>query len=235
MDILSKHPESIEKFQLFGIHHLITVVIMLVVSIGILFLARKYPKVIKGYLIITLIVMDVAYRLWGGFYQGLDLDVFFTLHLSSAAVFLTIITLIRYGQFLFDVLIYWAFLAVPQAIITPGIIRYGFPHLRFFHILWIHFMVITAVFYMILIEKHEPSKISLKRALIVTHIYGGFVFIVNLIFDTNYMFIGRKTSAATLIDFLGPWPYYILVLDAILITTFVVLNWIMKKVFNHTL
>lgn len=232
MDILSKHPESIEKFQLFGIHHLITVVIMLLVSIGILFLARKYPKVIKGYLIIALIVMDLAYRLWGGFYQGSDLDVFFTLHLSSAAVVLTIITLIHYRQFFFDILIYWAFLAVPQAIITPGIIRYGFPHLRFFHILWIHFMVITAVFYMILIEKHEPSKISLKRALIVTHIYGGFVFIINLIFDTNYMFIGRKTSAATIIDFLGPWPYYILVLDVILITTFVVLNWMMKKVFK---
>lgn len=208
---------------------------MLLFSIGILFLARKYPKVIKSYLIIALIFMDLAYRLWGGFYQGLDLDVFFTLHLSSAAVVLTIITLTRYRQFLFDVLIYWVFLAVPQAIITPGIIRYGFPHLRFFHILWIHFMVITAVFYMILIEKQRPSKFSLKRALIVTHIYGGFVFIINLIFDTNYMFIGRKTSAVTIIDFLGPWPYYILVLDAILITTFVVLNWMMKKVFNHTL
>lgn len=233
MDILSKHPENIERFKLFGTHHLITVAIMVVLSILILMIARQYKKPVKVYLVSSLLFMDIAYRIWGGFYQEISLDVFFTLHLSSAAVALTILTLIRYRQTLFDVLLYWAILAVPQAIITPGIIRYGFPHLRFFHILWIHFTVITAVFYMILIEKRRPSKHSLKRALIVTHLYAAFVFIINIIFDTNYMFIGRKTSAATIIDFLGPWPYYILILDVILISTFCLLNWIMNRVFSE--
>lgn len=232
MDFISKHPEHIERFKLFGFHHLMTLGLMLILSILILLIARKYPQMIKGYLIASLIIMDMAYRLWGGFYQGVDLKVFFTLHLSSAAVALTIVTLLRFRQFLFDVLIYWALLAVPQAIITPGIIQYGFPHLRFFHILWIHLTVMTAVFYMLLIEKKRPSRHSLGRALIVTHIYGLVVFIINMIFDTNYMFIGRKTSAASIIDYLGPWPYYILVLDVILIISFCILSIIMNRIFN---
>ncbi|MBN2797278.1 MAG: TIGR02206 family membrane protein [Clostridia bacterium] len=232
MDIISKHPEDIERFKLFGNHHLMTIAIMFVLSVIIILMAKKYKRSIKIYLIISLIFMDGSYRLWGGFYQGIDLEVFFTLHLSSAAVILTILTMLHYKQILFDVLVYLALLAVPQAIITPGIIHYGFPHLRFFHILWIHFTVITAVFYMLLIEKHRPSKQSLKRALVVTHIYGVLVFIINRIFDTNYMFIGRKTSAVTVIDYLGPWPYYILSLDLILIITFWLLSLIFKRVFK---
>lgn len=233
MELIDKHPKGIAPFELFGTAHVVTVLIMAVIGAAILLVARKYSKPVKYFLLISLIIMDLSYRLWGGLYQSVHLDVLLTLHLSSAAVFLSIVLLIHFNQKAFDVLIYWAFLAVPQAIITPGITRYGFPHLRFFHILWIHITVILVVLFLLLIEKKRPSKKSLQNALIVTHLYGAGVFFVNMYFHTNYMFIGRKTSAQTLIDFLGPWPWYIVILDFILILCFIVLSRILNKIYRR--
>lgn len=235
MDILSKRPESIEPFKLFGTAHIVTVIIMVIIGILIIGISKRRggSKLLKWFLITNLIGMDLAYRIWSGFYEIKSISGLLSVHISSVSVLLSVIVLIKFNQKIFDVLFYWAILLVPQAIITPGIYRYGFPHLRFFHILWIHFLVVYAVVYLIMVDKKRLSKVSLKRALIVTHIYGLFIFIVNITFDTNYMFIGKKSSVPSVIEFLGPWPYYIFVLDVILIILFIVLNRIYKRIYKN--
>lgn len=230
MDVISKRPISIEAFKLFGSAHLITVFCMIVFGFIFIKYAKKHPKQSRYFLIINLITMDLLYRLWSGFYQSSNLVGMLSVHVSSASVLLAVLVLVRYNQKVFDVLFYWGLILVPQAIITPGIIRYGFPHLRFFHIFWIHFLVVYAIMYLLLVEKRRPSKVSLKRALLVTHLYTVFVFVINQVFDTNYMFIGKKSSLPSLLDYLGPWPYYIIVLDVILIVLFILLNTVYLKI-----
>lgn len=235
MDILSKNPQGIEPFNLFGWAHMITLIIMIILGIVIIYYSRsneKFSKAIKICILINLIIMDLGYRLWSGFYQSNNISGLLSIHISSMSVLLAVVLLIKYNQKVFDVFFYWALILVPQAIITPGIDRFGFPHLRFFQILWVHFLVLYTVFYLLLVEKRRLSKNHFKRALIVTHIYGLFVFVINMIFSTNYMFIGYKASVPSLIQYLGPWPYYIFVLDLIMVVLFVLLSKIYKKATN---
>jgi hypothetical integral membrane protein (TIGR02206 family) len=237
MDILSKRPEMIDPFKLFGWAHLITLALMIFIGIFIISKSlsnKKFSKYAKFFIIVNLMLMDLSYRLWSGFYQTNNISGLLSIHISSMSVILSVIVLIRFKQKIFDVLFYWALILVPQAIITPGIYRFGFPHLRFFQILWVHFLVLYTIVYLLWVEKRRLSKNNLRRALIVTHIYGFFVFIVNMIFNTNYMFIGNKSSVPSLIQYLGPWPYYIFVLDIILIVLFIVLNKIYRKVIKNT-
>lgn len=237
MDILSKRPVFIEPFKLFGTAHVLVVLIMGVIGIVIINKSRaneKFSKKMKLFLIVNLTVMDLGYRLWSGLYQTNDMVGMFSIHVSSVSVVLSIVVLIKYNQKIFDVLFYWALILVPQAIITPGIYRFGFPHLRFFHIFWIHFLVIYTVLFLLVVEKKRLSRYHLKRALIVSHLYGLFVFAVNMTLDTNYMFIGKKSSLPSLIQYLGPWPYYIFVLDGILIILFIILNQVYKKMEGTT-
>ncbi len=225
MDIISKQP-NLEPFKLFGSAHIITVVVMLLFFSYMIHLCKyeKFRKVFKVSMLIGLIVLDVSFRLWSGFYQTSDFIGMFSVHISSASIVLSIWLLISYNQKVMDVLFYWGLIMVPQAIITPGIYRYGFPHLRFFHIFLIHFMVLFTVIYYMKVEKKRLSKPHLKYVIIMTHLYAFGVFVVNMIFSTNYMFIGRKTNLPSLINYLGEWPYYIISLDVIMILLFVVLN-----------
>lgn len=233
MDIISKRPNTIEPFELFGTAHLLTILVMVIIGVLCLYASQKserFSRLFKYFLIINLIVMDISYRLWSGFYETHDYVGMFSIHISSVSVILSVFVLLKYNQKTFDVLFYWGLILVPQAIITPGIYRYGFPHLRFFQILWIHFLVIYTVFYLLIIKKRKLSPFNLKRVLIITHFYGIFIFIINRIFDTNYMFIGKKASVPSLIQYLGPWPYYIVILDVILITLFVIINKVYQRI-----
>lgn len=222
MDIFSKQP-GFESFKLFGTAHIVTVFMMslLLVVIYKKFKDKTYYKYV---LIISLLVLDIGFRLWAGFYETPNYVSMFSVHISSAAVILSVWCLVKFNQRVFDVLFYWGLLFVPQAIITPGIVKYGFPHMRFFHIFLIHFLVINTIVYLLLVEKRRLSRHHFIYVLITTHLYSGFVWLVNNHFGTNYMFINRASNFPSLLNYLGPYPHYLISLDIIMIVLFLILN-----------
>jgi hypothetical integral membrane protein (TIGR02206 family) len=54
---------------------------------------------------------------------------------------------------------------------------------------------------------------SVKRVAIYGNLYFLFVFILNKIIGSNYLFIAHKPETASLLDVLPPWPYYILIIE----------------------
>jgi hypothetical integral membrane protein (TIGR02206 family) len=49
------------------------------------------------------------------------------------------------------------------------------------------------------------------------------IFFLNLAIGSNYMFVAHKPLTPSLIDVLGPWPWYILSLEAIGLVLFLLL------------
>jgi uncharacterized membrane protein YwaF len=54
----------------------------------------------------------------------------------------------------------------------------------------------------------------------ITLIYTVFIAIFNLIFKGNYLFICWKPENGSIMDVMGPWPWYILPLGIVAIGTF---------------
>jgi hypothetical integral membrane protein (TIGR02206 family) len=105
--------------------------------------------------------------------------------------------------------------AALQALLTPDAGIWGFPHFRFFQTMLSHGAIILAAVYMTIVEGYRPTPKSIVRVLVGGQIYMIVVGIINVILGSNYLYIARKPETASLLDVLPPWPWYILIIEAL--------------------
>ena len=70
--------------------------------------------------------------------------------------------------------------------------------------------MISIVFYGLMVFKWKIYLIDIKNAIIGANVYLVFSLIVNLLSGGNYFFTMRKPDAATILDYMGPWPWYLI-------------------------
>jgi hypothetical integral membrane protein (TIGR02206 family) len=110
-----------------------------------------------------------------------------------------------------------------QALATPDLGIYGFPHFRFFQTFLSHGLIVTAPIYMTVVEGFRPTWKSLLKAVLWTNIYALVIYLVNLALGSNYLMINAKPGIPSLLDLLPAWPWYILWMEVIGIATFLLL------------
>lgn len=96
-----------------------------------------------------------------------------------------------------------------QALLTPNMGRYGFPHYLFFQFFISHGSIIIAAVYMSVVEGYRPYPRSFARVAIICIFYTLCVGFVNAMIGSNYLFIARKPETASALDLFPPWPWYI--------------------------
>jgi hypothetical integral membrane protein (TIGR02206 family) len=145
------------------------------------------------------------------------------LHLCSVLVWTTALMLFSENYRIYEFIYLMGIGGAIQAVFTPDIGQYGFPHFRFFQTFLSHGGIITAAVFMTVIQGLRPHWRSIGRVFVVMNVYMVLVFMINSILGSNYLFIMRPPDTPSLIDALGPWPWYILSLEGIGLLTSVIL------------
>lgn len=152
-----------------------------------------------------------------------SLEVTLPLQLCDISLFLTIAVLLTKRQVLTELLYFWGVGGATQAILTPDIGPYRFPHFVFYQFFVSHAVILLTCIYMITVESFRPSKRSVPRTFLITNLYALVIFPVNMLTGGNYLFLSRKPEGGTLLDLLGPWPWYILSLEGVALLLFILL------------
>lgn len=95
-----------------------------------------------------------------------------------------------------------------QGVITPSLAE-SFPDPRFFGFWALHFLVVWAACYLTWGLGIWPTWRSYFFTVAVTAAWAVAAYAFNLVADTNYGYLNRKPSSASLLDALGPWPWYV--------------------------
>ncbi|GGM23610.1 permease [Paraliobacillus quinghaiensis] len=226
MDELISFNRTDYPFQLFSLSH-ISIVLLTLSLIGWMYFYResikeKYKKHIKNTLFMSLIAGEIFFQLWYLFHGRWSLTINLPLQLSSISLYLCVIMLLTKNYKVFEVAFFVSLTGAFIAIITPELF-FGFPHIRFFQFFIVHIAIVLSCFYMVWIEGYKPTVKSVIKAFIVLNIIAVFVFIINQIIGSNYMFLSKKPSNVSVIDFLGSYPWYILSLEVVALTLFIFL------------
>ncbi len=208
-----------EPFRIFGTPHLVAIGILVAINLALVgwrhHISPRGRATIRYGLAAILLVDELGWHLWNIATNQWTIQTMLPLHLCSALVFVAAIMLINKNYTLFEFVYFLGIGGALQAFLTPDAGQFGFPHFIFFQILISHGAIVTAGIYMTVVEGYRPTWQSVKRVVIVMNVYMVLVGIVNWAIGSNYLFIARKPASASLMDFLGPWPWYIISLEVV--------------------
>ncbi len=214
-------------FQLFDRVHLATLGIILIIILLMALarnrLSKRNKENLRDTMAAILILNETSWHLWHIFYDEWTIQEMLPLHVCSILVWLSAWMLIKKSYRIFEFAYFLGIGGALQALLTPDIGIYGFPHYRFFQTFISHGFIIIATVYMVVAEEMRPTWKSMLRVAIFGNLYMAAVFGINTLIGSNYLFVNHKPPTASVLDMLPDWPVYILYMEGIGLVTFLVL------------
>jgi hypothetical integral membrane protein (TIGR02206 family) len=125
---------------------------------------------------------------------------------------------------------YWGLVLSTQALISPALGGPDFPHYQFLAFWAIHLIVVWAAIYLTWGRGMRPTWRSYRIAVTVSAVWAAVTFTFNSVAGTNYGFLNRKPSTASLLDVLGPWPVYVFVATMLILLTWALMTWPWERI-----
>ena len=215
-----------EPFIFFGAAHLIALLVIILLNLFLLRYRNKDEltrKKIRIILTVILLLDESAWHFWNIYHGTWNIQEHLPLHACSILIWLAGVMLLFKNYSVYEFAYFMGIGGAIQALLTPDIGIYGFPHFRFIQTFISHGLLVTATVYMTTVEGFRPTWRSLKKVIIGLNIYMVVIFVVNQIIGSNYLFVARKPPGPTLLDVLPDWPWYILAIEAIGLVVFLIL------------
>lgn len=213
LDSKTMNPGSTAGFVLFGTAHVLTLVVIAVVAVGVPLAAARFgtANVQHGIAFVIGCALPV-YEVLKIFVRAYIYDFPFAqqlpFHLCSLALFLIAYLLIRRSYPVFEIAYFWALGGTLPALLTPDL-RDGFPSLAYLTFFTGHGLIMLGIVYAIVVFRFRPTIASVGKTLVATVAYLPVAALINVVLGTNFLYLRQKPAQATIIDFLGPWPWYI--------------------------
>lgn len=207
-------PADAPLFVLFDRNHLATLAIIAVVAVALPWSMRRFaaPRwqvrvgVLLGWLLLLLEPLSIWLRVQ---FYGDDLALILPLQLCGLALLLTAATLVLRSYRAYEIVYFWAWGGTLQALLTPDL-QLGFPDLRYISFFVSHGLILVGVLYATLVLGFRPYAISILRSLGTLAVVALLIAPINYLLGANYLYLAHKPEQASLMDLLGPWPWYIL-------------------------
>ena len=214
-------------FVLFGADHLAALAVIAVLCALFIRLRKSLTstgRVWTGRILsLSLLAYVMTIYIKMGLEGNLSWDYSLPLHLCHWVLAACIVSLWRPLPFTSELAYFWGLGGTLQALWTPDLGE-GFPSWEFIQFFWSHGGILLSIVYLIAVRGFRPRPGSIVRVFVATNFYALFAGALNFAFGWNYGYLRRAPSQPSLIDYLGPWPWYILSLELIALLSFWLLD-----------
>lgn len=213
-----------ERFRPFSTEHLIILLLGFSIIAAFLLLGRQGGKTGRASTILLawLNLLANPFSSLAGFLQSVEVNPVhhLPLHLCDLAALAAGIALLTRNRLLGSLTYFWGLAGTIQGLLTPAITEGGPICATFF---FQHFVVVAAALHLPLVEGWRPRRPHWKAVAEVfacSVAYLGLAVAMNALTGSNYAYASRPPENPSLLDHLGPWPWYLLSLQGIAILFF---------------
>jgi hypothetical integral membrane protein (TIGR02206 family) len=213
-------------FELFGPAHIGALAALILLN---LFLLRfrnageSTKHTIRWTLAIILWVNEIAWHAWNIAVGKWTVQTMLPLQLCSLMVWVGALMLATKDYRIYEFCYFIGIGGAIQALATPDLGIYGFPHFRYFQTFISHGLIVTSAIYMTVVEGFRPTWKSMLRVALWTNVYMVIIYFLNSALGSNYLMVNGKPATPSLLDLLPAWPYYIVFMELIGVGTFLLL------------
>jgi hypothetical integral membrane protein (TIGR02206 family) len=181
---------------------------------------REFPARRRFAVVVAAVAVAMqAYQLTPG---DFDLDTSLPLQLCDLATVAAVVALWTRDRRAAAFTYYVGLTLTVQGVLTPSLAE-QFPHPRFFGFWALHFLVVWAAVYLVWGLGIRPDWRLYRFTVVATATWAVAVMAFNAVAGTNYGYLNEKPPAASLLDLMGPWPWYVLVEVVVIAVTWAVL------------
>jgi hypothetical integral membrane protein (TIGR02206 family) len=203
-------------FELFGTSHFDALWALFLLNLFLLRFRNAgdgTKSAVRWILALILLVNEIAWHYWNYVVGKWTIQTMLPLHLCSLLVWVGALMLMTKNYRIYEFMYFMGIAGAVQALATPGIGIYGFPHFVFFQYFLSHGLIITSAIYMTVVEGFRPTWRSMLRVAVWVNIYAVIVYFINSAIGSNYLMINYKPATPSLLDLLPEWPIYILYME----------------------
>lgn len=119
---------------------------------------------------------------------------------------------------------FWGLVLTTQALVTPDLAS-PFPDPKFLAFWGMHYLIVWAAIYLVWGLRRTPAWRDYATTVATTLVWLVTVFAINSALGTNYGFVNRKPPRGSLLDYLGPWPTYVLLEIVVIAAVWALMTW----------
>jgi hypothetical integral membrane protein (TIGR02206 family) len=206
-------------FRAFGPSHLAALGVAAALTSALVLLARRArtPRLVRAaaLALAALLVLDEAAVVILAARADLPtLKDHLPFQLCDWVIFAAAAALVWRRQLPYEIAYFWGLSGTLQALLTPDLAE-DFPHSHFFTFQILHAGAVVAILFLTLGLGMRPRWRSLWRAWLWLQVYAVVTAAIDLLLGCNYGYLLAKPVQASLFDYLGPWPWYLLTLETV--------------------
>ena len=200
-------------FARLGAAHTGALLVVLVLALTLIGVVRRWPRLALPVRVALAgaILALVTFEMTLGVRQGwLGWRGFLPLELCDIAMVLAVVTLLFPRRATAELVYFWAGAGSLVAMLTPEL-PWDFPRFEFVVFFGLHGLVLVSALLFVFALRLRPRPGAPGRVLAITLAWAAFVALVDWRLDANFMYLRAKPSVPTPLDWMGPWPVYLLV------------------------
>jgi hypothetical integral membrane protein (TIGR02206 family) len=220
------------EFAVYGPSHWAVLAVFVLGAVSVVLVGRRQrlaaARLFSRVFAALVLALQLAIQIYS--MTRFDIEDGLPLQLSDLAGYVTAYALWSHRPWAFSLTYYWGLTLSVQALVSPALRGADFPSIGYLAFWLIHLFVVWAALYLTLGRRMRPTWRSYRLTVVVTICWAATMLVFNDIAGTNYGFLNAKPAVDSVLDLLGPWPWYLLPETALVlgIWALMTLPWVVR-------